>query len=96
MGAEAGEDVSENAIKSGGTSVYEVLKVIDFDDDTVEDVDSIGHVEVDPRDEDSVRSSLASIGIHIPQTWSINLDPECGVVAIFDEEDNYVYQLRSN
>lgn len=80
---------------------YEVLRVLEVEEDesggtTVTDMDSIGEVEFDIDDEDSIIEALEEFSLDIPNTWDIQADSDMGIVDIFDEAGTNVYQLRSN
>lgn len=79
---------------------YEVLKVLEVEETgegtTVTDTDSIGEVEFDIDDEDSIIDALEEFSLDIPNTWDIQADPSMGIVDIYDDNGVNVYQLRSN
>lgn len=79
---------------------YEVLKVLEVEETdegtTVTDTDSIGEVEFDIDDEDSIIDALEEFSLDIPNTWDIQADSSMGIVDIYDDNGVNVYQLRSN
>lgn len=79
---------------------YEVLKVLEVEETdegtTVTDTDSIGEVEFDIDDEDSIIDALEEFSLDIPNTWDIQADVDTGIVDIYDDNGVNVYQLRSN
>ena len=79
---------------------YEVLKVLEVEETdegtTVTDTDSIGEVEFDIDDEDSIIDALEEFSLDISNTWDIQTDVEMGIVDIYDANGVNVYQLRSN
>ena len=75
---------------------YEVLKVLEVHDDTVEDTDSLGEVEIDIEDEESIIEALEDFGLDIPFTWDVQVNTDLGVVSIYNDNGEYVYQLRSS
>lgn len=79
---------------------YEVLKVLEVEETsdctTVTDTDSMGEVEFDIEDEDSIIQALEEFGLDIPFTWDIQTEVEMGIVDIYDEAGTNIYQLRSN
>jgi hypothetical protein len=85
----------ENSMQS-----YEVLKVLEVEETdegtTVTDTDSMGEVEFDIEEEDSIIQALEEFGLDIPFTWDIQTEIEMGIVDIYDEAGTNIYQLRSN
>jgi len=79
---------------------YEVLKVLEVEETdegtTVTDTDSMGEVEFDIEEEDSIIQALEEFGLDIPFTWDIQTEIEMGIVDIYDEAGTNIYQLRSN
>ena len=79
---------------------YEVLKVLEVEETdegtTVTDTDSIGEVEFDIEDEDSIIQALEEFSLDIPFTWAIQADVDMGIVNIYDDSGTNIYQLRSN
>lgn len=80
---------------------YEVLRVLEVEEDesggtTVTDMDSLGEVEFDIDDEDSIIEALEEFSLDIPNTWDIQADSSMGIVDIYDDNGVNVYQLRSN
>lgn len=78
---------------------YEVLKVLEVEETsdctTVTDTDSMGEVEFDIDDEDSIIEALEEFSLDIPNTWDIQADADMGIVDIYDETGTNIYQLRS-
>ena len=62
----------------------------------MEDTDSLGEVEIDINDEDSILSALEDFGLDIPATWDIQVDEDLGVVDIYNDNGDYIFQLRSS
>lgn len=79
---------------------YEVLRVLEVEETdegtTVTDTDSMGEVEFDIEEEDSIIQALEEFGLDIPFTWDIQTEIEMGIVDIYDEAGTNIYQLRSN
>lgn len=77
---------------------YEVLKILETsecdDEIVVEDMDSMGEIECDD-DEDSIVEALSDFGLELDVDVDIYVDTDCGIVAIYSPNGEYIYQLRA-